>query len=54
MTLKGKAMQYEELVLRYLRPYLENESVQKMKTYIQHGVSALMNTVLTSPVIVCI
>ena len=37
MTLKGKAMQYEDLVLRYLRPYLENESVQKMKTYIQHG-----------------
>lgn len=37
MRLKDKVGRYEEIVLQYLRPYLKNESVQKMKTYIQHG-----------------
>ena len=30
-------MQYKYSVLEYLRPYLEHESVLKMKAYVQHG-----------------
>ncbi len=35
--MRGKCMEYESTVLEYLRPYLGHESVQSMKTYIQHG-----------------
>lgn len=37
MALRQKYMLYEDCVLEYLRPYLEHESVRKMKEYVQHG-----------------
>ncbi|MFQ7076676.1 MAG: HD family phosphohydrolase [Christensenellaceae bacterium] len=35
--MEEKVMQYKYSVLEYLRPYLEHESVLKMKAYVQHG-----------------
>lgn len=35
--MEEKVRQYKYSVLEYLRPYLEHESVLKMKAYVQHG-----------------
>lgn len=37
MSLRDKFEPYEHCVLEYLRPYLKDERVQRMRTYVQHG-----------------